>query len=163
MSKNYHISLRGSSSIAFFEFITGTYISDNKSKVIEGQLRIEGLVEYLERLNLPRKIWICEDATGINGTIEYDSSSNQLVGKVLPLDANTGMPVSFSFLARSADEILKNSSGTTSSLVYVVLALPLMPKIPPYILQIYSTDNKFTSQDIKHRWKYICEELKKYA
>lgn len=131
--------------------------------MIEGQLRVEGLVEYLERLNLPKKVWICEDATGINATIDYDPTSNQLVGRVLPLDAKTGMPISFSFLARSEEEMRKNSSGATSSLVYVVLALPLMPKVPPYILQVYGTDNKFSSKDIKHRWKYTVRELEKYA
>lgn len=138
------------------------YISKSKKKVIEGQLRVRELSEYLDRLKLPKKVWICEDASGINVKLEYDPSSNQLVGNVLPLDPTTGMPVSFSFLARSAEEIQKHSKGTLSTLVYMVLALPLMPNVPPFVLQVYGTNNKFLSGDIKHRWNYTVQELKKY-
>lgn len=143
-------------------FITVGYISKSKSKIIEGQLRVQELSEYLERLKMPKKIWICEDASGINAKVEYDPSSDQLVGNVLPLNSTTGMPISFSFLARSAEDIEKHAKAPLSTLVYVVLALPLMPNVPPFVLQIYGTNNKFTSADVKQRWNHTVGALQKY-
>lgn len=132
-------------------FITVSYISKSKERIIEGQLRVHKLVEYLERLKLPKKVWICEDASGIIANVKYDPSSNQLVGNVLPLDSTTGMPVSFSFLAKSAEEIREHSTKPLSTLVYMVLTLPLMPNLPPFVLQVYGTGNKFSAEDVKHR------------
>lgn len=144
-------------------FFTVSYISKGKDRIIEGNLRVKELSNYLERLKLPKKVWICEDASGINAKVEYDPTSEQLVGNVLPLNSRTGIPESSIFLTRSAEEIRQNAQAPLSTLVYMVLALPLMPNVPPFVLQIYGTDNKFTSNDIKHRWDYTVRELHKYV
>lgn len=138
-----------------------SYISNTKSKVIEGKLRVKELFNYLEQLKIPKKVWICEDATGIIAKVEYDPSSNQLVGIVLPLNVGTGMPVSFSYLARTAEEIQKHAKESLSTLVYMVLALPLMPNIPPFVLQVYGTNNRFTADNVRKRLDYTVRELQK--
>lgn len=113
-------------------------------------------------MKLEKIVWLCEDATGINTKIEYDSTTNQLVGLVLPTDIKTGMPVSHTYLARSVEEIQNNIKKPQSTLVYVVLAQPIMPKVPPYILQVFGTDNTFTSEHVLKRWDHTLSELKRY-
>lgn len=109
-------------------------------------------------MKLDKYVWISEDGTGIVKKIEYDPSSNQIVGLVLPTNSTTGMPIAFSFLARSASEIEKHVQNTLSSTVYVVLAQPIKENIPPFVLQIFGTDNKFTGKDVHHRWSHIIQE-----
>lgn len=43
------------------------------------------------------------------------------------------------------------------------MAQPLKENIPPFILQIFGTDNKFTGKNVTKRWKYIRKELEKYG
>lgn len=137
------------------------YINRNKCRIIEGQLRCKELLDYLRRMKVELRVWLCEDATGINAKIEYHPSTNQLVGIVLPLDPSSGMPVQFSFLAKSAEDIEKYSKERLSTLVYVVLAQPMKPNVPPFIIHIFGTDNKFTSMNVMKRLEYTSQELRK--
>lgn len=50
-----------------------------------------------------------------------------------------------------------------SSLVYVIMAQPIKPKSPPFVLQMFGTDNKFTTQNVLDRWKHTLQELQKYV
>lgn len=100
--------------IADFIFITVAYIKQNKERMVEGELRCKQLNAYLERLNLKKSIWLCEDASGIIVKIEYDPSTNQIVGLVLPLNSHTGIPILFSFMAdTAAEEVCPNESIQT--------------------------------------------------
>lgn len=147
----------------FFLFIIVNYISQSKCKIIEGELRCQELLNYLTELNLELKVWLCEDATGLCGKVEYHSLTDQLVGLVLPLNDKTGMPKPFTFMARSVEDMKKYSKEPLSTLVYVVLAQPILPKAPPFLLQIYGTDNKFSAVDVKLRWNHTIMELQKYV
>lgn len=71
---------------------------------MEGEVRANALHKYLTKINSPLCVWLSEDASGIVPKIEYDPSTNQLIGFVQPMDDN-GMPVAFTFLARTAEEI----------------------------------------------------------
>lgn len=129
--------------------------------MIEGELRCKQLNEYLEHLKLKKIVWLSEDATGIVLKIEYDPSTNQIIGLVLPLNSETGIPISFSFMANSAADIQKYIKMRASKYLYLVLAQPLMAKVPPFVLQVFGTDNTFTAIDVQRRWKYTLAELKK--
>lgn len=135
------------------------YISQYKTRIVEGELRCKELVKYLETLNSKMFVWLSEDASGVVAKVEFDSKSNQMVGLVLPLNTNTGMPIPFSFMARSADEIQTNMKKNKSSLVYIIMAKLLMKNTPPFILQLFGTNNRFNSHDVLNRWKYTVEEL----
>lgn len=129
--------------------------------MIEGELRCAELLEYLEKLNLPKCVWLSEDGTGINSKIEYDKLSDQIVGLVLPTNKTTGMPETLSFLANSFEDIEAHCKKKMSTLLYAVLAQPLQPGIPPFVLTIFGTDNTFETVDVVRRWAYITEELEK--
>lgn len=137
------------------------YINQNKSTIIEGKLRCEELKAYLDGLELPKLVWLSEDATGIVVNVALEPNSNQMVGLVLPINQNTGMPTSFTFLARNADEIQENMRKNKATLVYLVLAQPMKKGVPPYILQLFGTDNKFKTPNVHLRWKHTIIELKR--
>lgn len=137
-------------------------ISQHKVRIVEGELRCRELSEYLSLLKLKPYIWLSEDGSGIISKVEYDPKSNQLIGLVLPTNAQSGMPISFSFMAKSVGDIQKFMKMATSSLVYVVMAQLLMENVPPFVLQIFGIDNKFTAQSVVKRWNHTIKELKKY-
>lgn len=137
------------------------YVNDKKQRIIEGELRCKELVEYMDNLKLDKHVWISEDGTGIVSKIEFDPKTNQLVGLVLPIDSRHGMPIPFTFLARSAEEIHTNMKNSLSSLVYIVLAQPIKKNVPPFVLQIFGTDNKFRTQNVLQRWKHTLLQCKK--
>lgn len=137
-------------------------IDEKKCPIIEGELRSKELKEYLKSMDCEPIVWICEDATGINQKVEYHPATNQLVGLNLPVDAKNGMPIPFTFLANTEDEIRTHSQKPLATLVYVVLALPIKPDVPAFVLQIYGTNNTFTAENVLHRWKHIIQDLNKY-
>lgn len=139
----------------------GGYINQNKPRIIEGQLRCEELNAYLEGLKLDKYVWLSEDATGIVAKVEFDPKTNQMVGLVLPMDPGTGMPAAFTYLARNVDEIQKNMQKMKSSYVYIVLAQPLRKGVPPFILAVFGSDNKFTTRNVLSRWKHEIIELER--
>lgn len=136
------------------------YLADKKQKFIEGELRCKELAEYLKQLNAPMEVWIAEDGSGILPNVAYDSNTNQLVGLVLPIDENTGIPISYSFTPQSVNDINNQiNSNSKSSLVYLVLAQPILDNTPPFVLQIFGTDNRFKAKDVLKRWKHTADQL----
>lgn len=74
---------------------TNRYIRRTNCKIVEGVLRCDELRTYLEERDLPLVVALSEDATRINGNIQYDSKTNQMVGFVLPINPQTGMPIPY--------------------------------------------------------------------
>lgn len=141
-------------------YFTDGYINENKPKIVEGQLRCAELNEYLEDLKLEKIIWLSEDGSSIVAKVELDAH-NQMVGLVLPIDENNGMPISLTYMARTADEIQRNMQKKKSTLVYLVLAQPLKKGVPPFILQIFGTDNSFKASNVHFRWNHTIKELER--
>lgn len=137
------------------------YIHEKKVKVTEGELRCKGLADYLESIKAPKYVWLSEDGSGIIAKVVYDVASNLLIGLNLPLNQNTGMPESSVFKARYVKEIEKHMSQPKSTLVYVIMAQPIVPHASPYILQISGTNNKFKTADVLNRWNHTKSELQK--
>lgn len=134
-----------------------------KSKFIfDAHLRVQELLEYLKTRKLPLAVCISEDATQIDGRIQYDSKSNQIVGFPNPINKTTGMPISDSFPATSCSMILKHfSSGRKpAKFVNVVMAQPIA-NYPAFCLMLYATDSKYTADEVNKRWQFIKNELAK--
>lgn len=49
-----------------------------------------------------------------------------------------------------------------STLVYIIMAVPLKEGVAPFILQLFGTDNKFKTIDVIKRWNHTIELLKRY-
>lgn len=86
---------------------TNRFIRKTHGQMVEGCLRTNELLQYLNDRNLELAVALSEDVTRISGRIEYDHRTNQISGFVLPLNKDTRMPIPYSFPARNRDEILK--------------------------------------------------------
>lgn len=139
-------------------------IHDHKERITEGVLRCEELKVHLERSNYPKSVFLSEDASGVVQRVVFESRTNQLVGLVLPLSGESGMPQLLSFDPSSAEEIKRCVElNQLSKLVYIVVAQPLQINALPFILQIFGTTNRFKAMDVHKRWQFTRTELKKYA
>lgn len=136
-------------------------INDNKSSIVEGKLRCQQLSEYLNQRNAGADVWLCEDGSGIIPKILYDATTNQLIGMSLPIDEETGCPKRYASTASDAAEIEQFLQHKKSTMVYIVVAVPLKEGVPPFILQMYGTDNTFNSESVVRRWNFTVAELKR--
>lgn len=141
---------------------TNVFARNTGSVCCEGKLRVNELLMYLKERDLPLVVALSEDATRIDGRIQYDSRSNQLLGFVTPVNRATGMPITNSYQARNFTEISKHfSSGNIPAhYVNVLMAQPL-GKYPPFCLLIYASDSKFLAEDVNNRWTFISDALAK--
>lgn len=136
-------------------------ISQHKSRIVEGEIRAKELAEYLKKMNCSNDVWISEDATVITSKIIYDPKSDELIGLVLPTDEVTGCPRAHTYKATNAEIIKKHLMESKSTVLYIVMAQPINECIPPFVLQMYGSDNKFRTTDVLKRWKYTKTELGK--
>lgn len=118
----------------------GGYRYDIDTKRFAAYLRlICGKFAYdtLSNNNLPSAVHISEDATRIVGRVEYDAKTNQIIGFVLPIKANNGLPIPFSYPAKSSEDIIAHFSGRNriSSFVNVLMAQPL-GNVPAFCLLV---------------------------
>lgn len=136
------------------------FIGISVNHIKEGVCRVNELKKFLENRNLPKYVWLSEDATGMVPKIQYDSRSNQLTGFVQSLDTESSMPVPDSFPAitiKGMEEHFKNNK--VSSYLYCYMIQPLQENCPSFCLNLFGTDNSFTAEDSLKRWKYITKLL----
>lgn len=129
----------------------------------EDELRVEELSIYLRLKKYNTNIWIQEDQTRINGRIQYWIKTDQLVGFVLPLNSN-GLPKKNCFLASTASDI-KNifSKNDISTYVNVIVAQPMQENAIPFCIASYGTNNKFSAENVMHRWDFIKNSCESYG
>lgn len=141
---------------------TNRYIQASNCKPFEGVLRAEELLLHLKSRNLPLTVSLSEDATRIMGKVQYDSTTNQLIGFALPINETNGMPIPYAFPARNAEDFLSHFSGHNSSSNHlnIIMAQPLA-NVAPFCLLIYGSDNKYTSNNVVNRWINVVKELKR--
>lgn len=147
---------------------TDRYIAKVKSNAAEGILRTQELLQYLNDLNLPKVVSLSEDATRVTSRIQYDKSTKQLVGFVLPLSEANGMPITGCNQTRSAAEfercfydVKTGKEKKRSTNVNVVMAQPLVKGIPAFCLLLFGADGSYTAEQVQKRWKFIVSELRK--
>lgn len=139
------------------------YVNKYKKVIAEGELRCPELSKYLDEMDRPRHVFLAEDGSGIVTKVSYDPTSNQMVGLVLPMDTQTGIPIKFTYKPKSINDIEEFLKKPKSSHIYIVMAQPIKPNTPPFILQLFGTDNKFSALNVTQRWEYTINELKKLA
>ena len=129
------------------------------SKIEEGVFRFDALVQHLRKYNSPFIVAVAEDATRIVQKVEYDPAMDRCVGFVLPVD-DKGLPVVNTFTAttfQEIEEMFKNRP--ISKYAYLYTATPLKEDVPSFALACVGTDNKFTTELVMLRWKYIQSHL----
>lgn len=66
-------------------------INANHCSLREGEFRFKEPSDFLTHRNLPKVVWLSEDATGITGRVEYSIHENCNIDFVLPLN-DDGLP-----------------------------------------------------------------------
>lgn len=135
------------------------YIRRPDHGIIEGQLRNEELLVYLKERNQPLWVSISEDSTRIENRIEYCPRTNQLIGFVLPINEENGMPVPFVYKAECAVRIIEHFNAPISDSLTTIMAQPL-GGASSFCLMLFGSDNRYTAMDVSKRWQYIVSELK---
>lgn len=138
---------------------TNKYILRPDHALIEGQLRNEELLVYLQERNQPLWVSLSEDSTRIENRIEYDPHTNQLIGFVLPINEENGMPQPFIYKAESAGQIIEHFDAPISESLTTIIAQPL-GGASSFCLMLFGSDNRYTAIHVSKRWKYIVNELK---
>lgn len=99
-------------------------------------------------------------ATKIVNKIQYDSTTDQIVGLVLPMNPS-GMPIPFWFLAENVSKMQHSLLNfPKSNDVYTVMSRPLNVNAPSFCLSLFGTDNKFKTSQVLKRWavtESLCE------
>lgn len=135
----------------------------SKEIIYEGHFRFKELEEFLTKRNLPKKVVVCEDATRCEGKVQYHRASNQIIGFPVPLDSN-GLPIVGTFPAASAKVINQYfQENSPASNVYCIIVQPLASNSPTFCLALFGTNNKFTANDVKARWKWMVTESAKHG
>lgn len=142
---------------------TNRYVRKMNTPVYEGELQSEQLLQYLSDRSLPLVVSLSEDATRIDGRVQYNALTNLMTGFVQPIAKKTGLPITRAYQARTAKEILEHfqQNHPISQFVNVMMAQPLA-NVAPFCLLVYGTDMKYTSEDIINRWNFIIKDLQKY-
>lgn len=107
-------------------------------------------------------MWVSEDATVMSGQVQYDPTTNQVVGLVLPLNENS-MPLTYFFKATSAkamEHYFKNYIPVT--FLYVYMVQPLDQNATPFCINIFGTDNSMSFIDVCKRWDYMTKLLESF-
>lgn len=137
---------------------------DQTDNILEGAVRLKELRLYLENRNYPLTIFISEDQTALVKCIQYDPSSNSLIGLVSPLQKNTGFPVLKKFQVNTLKDIENSFQAETAAInAYVYMAQPLVDGAPAFCISVFGSDNCFTSNDVLTRWRHIQKEASKYG
>lgn len=135
---------------------------EETGNINEGVVIFDELKRYLERRNYPSAIYMSEDQTALVKRIQYDPSSNKMIGFVARLNTSNGFPDTEQFIVHSISDIknaFKNESMAINAYVYV--AQPLVDGAPGFCVSIFGSDNRFTTDDVSRRWNYLEEEGRK--
>lgn len=98
---------------------TDKYIYRPNHVIFEGELRCDELLVYLKDRKQPLWVSLSEDATRIENRVQHDSRTNQLIGFVLPINKENGMPRAFVYKDRSADEMVEHFTNGTPVATFV--------------------------------------------
>lgn len=72
------------------------------------------------------------------------------------------MPIPKSYLATSAKAMESHiTNSITGRLVYSIMAQPLEKTVPAFCTCLFTTDNKFTAENVLNRWNFIRKEFLK--
>lgn len=117
---------------------------------------------YLDERKLPFIVSLSHDATRIDGRVQYDSKSNQLIGFVLPIDQETGLPIPYNYKARNAIEFVDHFSSTNpvGHFVNAIMAQPLA-EFAPFCLLLFGSNGKYTTENVSKWWEFIVDDLQK--
>ncbi|KAJ8665980.1 hypothetical protein QAD02_007642 [Eretmocerus hayati] len=139
------------------------FIHQDSEPIVEGELMVEQLSKFLNDNGLPREVVLSEDATRVTGKLEYDTRTDECVGRALPFDDNS-MPIPGSFPCTTVSQIENHfKHQDASKLLYVYMAQPIAKDAPSFCVGLFGTDKKFDSIDSLKRMVHLHNLIKNYG
>ena len=138
-----------------------TTIAESSQGIVEGNFRYTFATQHLISKQ-SEYVFCSEDCTAVIPKIVYDSRSNTFIGFSLPL--NNGFPQAECYSTSSFQQLetwfVKNAQ---SKLLNIHVIQPISSQAndaSPYLLAVYGTDGRYTSNDITSRWKNIFNKFR---
>ncbi|KAJ8671832.1 hypothetical protein QAD02_003091 [Eretmocerus hayati] len=139
------------------------FIHQDPKPIVEGGLMVEHLSKFLNDNGLPREVVLSEDATRVTGKQEYDTRTDECVGRALPFDDNS-MPIPGSLPCATVSQIENHfEHQNTSKLLYVYMAQPVAKDVPSFCVGLFGIDNKFDSIDSLKRIVHLHNLMKNHG
>lgn len=136
------------------------FLNDSPS-IVEGELRSTELARFLVENNYKNQIWLSEDATKIVSRIKYNSKTNNIIGLVLPLNNETGMPELNKFVFENVEKVQQFiDCYQKSEYAECFMAQSFCDGAVAFCVCLFGTNNKFKSEDVTKRVKFIQTSLK---
>ncbi|XP_058449367.1 uncharacterized protein LOC131429319 [Malaya genurostris] len=136
------------------------HISRHTNETQEGVLMINALLKYLDAHNFPKVVALSEDGTAISPNPEYSLRTDSVRGLVAPFTSN-GMPIRECFRAHTAEKMIQDlEKYPVGEYLYVIMATPRVVGASSFCVLYMCSDNKFTHENIKRRWKYVENNMK---
>ena len=136
-------------------------IAESSQGIVEGNFRYTFATQHLISKR-SEYVFCSEDCTAVIPKVVYDSRSNTFIGFSLPLF--NGFPqvecYSTSSFQQLEDWFL---TKTQSKLLNIHIIQPVSSQAndaSPYLLAVYGTDGRYTSNDIISRWKTIFDKFR---
>lgn len=130
----------------------------------QGALKIESCITYLRKCDYGVDIFLSEDMTKVKPRRRYCSYDDSIVGLVMPLDPDNGMPLLdvFKFIS------IENSMALIekykiAEYINVLMVQPIKPNSSPYCALIYGADSSYSFQLPMTRWLFLQSVFKSYG
>ena len=135
-------------------------ILSKMERIKEGEFMFDLLKDHLEKWKSVPFVHIHLDDTRIITKIEHDPVTDRFIGFCLPL--KNGLPICDTFVFTTfleIEEAFKNE--IKGKYAHVMVAKPITPAAPSFIVFMMCTDSKYNHETIISRWNHVEAELKK--
>ena len=135
------------------------YIYNSNDHLVEGQIRVKEFRKFLEERSYPFYVCISQDATACEPKAEFDSVNNVVVGLAASLNEH-GMPDVDLLEASSAKNVFQAfETMDKCRYIFVIMAQPLCETATPFLVDMFSSNNKFSAADVKKRILFVVKQL----
>lgn len=136
---------------------------DKYDPVVEGEFRGREYVEFCHKHGFDTTCALSEDGTRIEAVPTYDIKTKKIVGFVPKLGAD-GFPISNQYVVKNNKDIEKlYETEEKSNTLYIIMAQSISHKAPPFCLCAFSTNNKFTWDQVTNRFNFMITKLKSHG
>lgn len=132
------------------------------AKMVPGVVYVDDYVKFIEANGYSKKTVIASDATVVERSITFDSTTEQLHGFVPKLITERGLPSYKSFPTDRPSQMIGYFNDRTlqrADNLNLILATPMDPHAKSFPLCIFPTNNSYTSEHSYNRNSYIADCL----
>jgi hypothetical protein len=125
MGKQAYKTLQLNSTMPSITTVKNEIISNYKGLKL-GKIYGMELRAFLDRNSLPLSVCVCEDATRVMSSMQFDSKSGELLGLVLDYSSRTGLPNHLDQVVKTPEDIFRLvKNQQRAKFIEVIMARPM--------------------------------------